>query len=44
MTKKKRRLNIPARKMTDAIEFCEYHNMNHTVEEIIKVVRWDKRK
>ena len=43
MTKKKRRINVEARKMQSAIETVEYSQMNHVVEEIIKVERWDNK-
>ena len=44
LTKKKRRINVRGSKMQNAIECTEYHKMNHGVEEVIKVERWDDRK
>lgn len=44
MTNKKRRINVRGQKIERIIEYANFHILNHVMEEIIKIERWDNRK
>jgi len=44
MTNKKRRINVRGRKIESIIEYANFHILNHVMEEIIKIERWDNIK
>ena len=44
MTNKKRRINVRGQKIESIIEYANFHILNHVMEEIIKIERWDNRK
>jgi hypothetical protein len=41
MTKKKRRINVEAKRMGEAIEIADYNHVHHPTEDIIKAECWD---
>jgi hypothetical protein len=44
ISEKKRRINVRAHKIENAIEIASFNHIHHASEELIKIERWDDRK